>query len=320
MDYVWLITGLALVAVGAEALVRGAGGLAGHLGISPLVVGLTVVAWGTSAPELVVGLSAAIKGNTGIAVGNAVGSNLFNTLAIVGIAALLAPIPSPRRRAIVRDGAVGIAAAVALFVFTWQHPQIGLTAAYAFLAALAVYTVLVFVQARLQHLRTARAAIAREVEKEEARVSYLPLVAMLGAGLGALAYGSTLLVDSGVSIARSWGVSETIVGLTLIAGGTSLPELATSAVATLRRQGDIAIGNVLGSNIYNILGILGASALVRPLPVPPRIIAFDLPFLIAASLLLLALLVFERRVGRTAGLFFVAAFALYILATYRGWM
>ena len=318
MDYVWLITGLALVALGAEFLVRGAVGLAGHYGVSPLLVGLTIVAWGTSAPELVVGVNAALMGSTGLAVGNAVGSNIFNILAIVGIAALLAPIPSPKREAIVRDGAIGIAAAAILFGVALWRKEIGMLAGLAFLAALALYMLFVFVEARLHLVRSPRVAVAKELEKK-IRWPVLPGVISVVTGLGALIYGATLLVDSGTAIARSWGVSDTIIGLTLIAGGTSLPELATSAVATLRRQGDIAIGNVLGSNIYNILGILGASALVRPLPVPPRIVAFDLPVLLAASLFLLFLLFFQRRVGRAAGLVLVLAFALYIFATYSGW-
>jgi cation:H+ antiporter len=318
MDYAWLIAGLALVALGAEFLVRGAVGLAGRLGVSPLLVGLTVVAWGTSTPELVVSVNAALAGSTGIAVGNVIGSNIFNILAIVGLAALLMPIPSPRREAIVRDGIVGLAAAVALFVFTRGDAEVGTQLGLGLLAALVIYSLFVFVQERLHLARSARVAVAEQAE-ERHPMSVGTGAMSVGAGLGALIFGATLLVDSGVAIARSWGVSETVIGLTLIAGGTSLPELATSAAAALKRQGDIAIGNVLGSNIYNILAILGATALIKPLPVPERIIAFDLPVLIAVSLFLLALLLFERRVGRWAGLVLFAAFVLYIYATYRGW-
>jgi cation:H+ antiporter len=318
LDYVWLIIGLALVALGAEFLVRGAVGIAGHYRVSPLLVGLTIVAWGTSAPELVVGINAALMGSTGLAVGNAVGSNIFNILAIVGIAAILAPIPNPKREAIVRDGAIGVAAAAVLFAFALWRKQIDAVVGLLFLATLTAYTLFVFIQERLRLVRSPRVAVAKEMEKE-VRWAVLPGVISVVAGLGALIYGAALLVGSGTAIARSWGVSETIIGLTLIAGGTSLPELATTAVATLRRHGDIAIGNVLGSNIYNILAILGATALVRPLPRPPRVLTFDLPVLIGSSILVLLLLLSDRRVGRIEGLILVAALALYLYATYSGW-
>jgi cation:H+ antiporter len=213
---------------------------------------------------------------------------------------------------------VGLGAAVALFVFTRSDAEVGVHLGFGLLATLAIYSLFVFAQERLHLARSARVAVAEQVD-ERHPMSVGTGAVSVGAGLVALIFGASLLVDSGVNIARSWGVSETVIGLTLIAGGTSLPELATSAVAALRRQGDIAIGNVLGSNIYNILAILGATALVTPLPVPERIIAFDLPMLIGVSLFLLALLLFERRVGRWAGLVLFACFVLYIYATYRGW-
>lgn len=319
MDYVWLIVGLALVAIGAEFLVRGAVGLASHYRVSPLLVGLTIVAWGTSAPELVVGLNAAFRGSTGLAVGNAVGSNIFNIVAIVGIAAIVRPIPSPRRETIVRDGTIGVIAAASLLAFTWWRREIDAVAGIAFLATLTAYTLFVFLQARLRRVRSARVAVAEELEKK-VRWTVVAGVLSVVAGLGGLVYGAALLVESGSALARSWGVSETVIGLTLIAGGTSLPELATSAVATLRRHGEIAIGNVLGSNIYNILGILGASALVRPLPVPPRIMSFDLPVLLAASVFVLTLWIVQKHVGRKAGLVLILAFAVYLFATFSHWV
>lgn len=317
MDYVWLTVGLALVALGAELLVRGSVGLAARLGVSPLLVGLTVVAWGTSTPELVVSMEAALKGSTGLAVGNAVGSNIFNILAIVGIAALVAPIASPKRAAVARDSAVGIAAALALFILAMRGEAIGVEIGVAFLAALALYTALVFTQERRAPVHSAPVQLAEEAQEKQ-RFGLLALLLSVVAGLAALLYGANLLVDSGVAIAERWGVSDTVIGLTLIAGGTSLPELATSTVAALRRHGDIAIGNVLGSNIYNILVILGATALVTPLPLPERIGDFDLPLLLGVSLFLVLLLAVEGRVGRVSGLVLVAGFVLYVYAAFAG--
>ena len=299
MSILFLVLGFALLVAGGEALVRGAVALAGRLGMSPLLIGLTLVGFGTSTPELVTSLDAALSGLPGIAVGNVVGSNIANVLLILGIAAAIAPV-AVARTTLLRDGlAMGGATLLGAAVILYGH--LGRVPGLLLLLALAAYLVVAY--------RTGR---ADEADVPDASGLSVPVALLLTVGgIGVTVLGARFAVDAAVEIADALGVSKTVIGLTVVAVGTSLPELVTSAVAAVRRQGDVALGNVLGSNIYNIGGILGITALVEPIDVPAQIAALDVWVMLAATALLLALGV-TGRVGRAAGVLLVALYAAYL--------
>jgi cation:H+ antiporter len=304
MILVELAAGLGLLILGGELLVRGAAGFALRLGVSPLLIGLTVVGFGTSTPELVTSLEAAFKGSPGIAIGNVVGSNTANVLLILGIAALLAPIPV-ERRAFLRDGTVAAAAALACLavVLAGSLERLSGLLLVSLLAAYIAYAA----------WRERRPAGAEDPLREARRSMGVPLA--LGLALGGLTItivGARLLVDAAIGLAQVAGVSDTVIGLTVVAVGTSLPEVATSLVAAYRRAPEIAFGNIVGSNIYNVLGILGMTALVHPIPVPPEIIAFDIWVMLAAALALTAAAITGWRVTRREGAALLGAYGLYI--------
>lgn len=307
---VMVAAGLALLLAGGEFLVRGAVGLARSLGVSPLVIALTVVAFGTSAPELVVSLQAALGGHPDIVLGNVVGSNVANILLIVGVAAAVGTVavaPGLARR----DGAVVLVATLA-FIGLCLAGDLGFAAGAAMVAALAVYTVWSFWAAR----RRGRCAAADEPAPAPRHAGVA--VATIVAGIVGVLLGARLLIDGAVDIARVAGLSEAVIGLTLIAFGTSLPELATAGMAARRGHGDIALGNALGSNLFNMLGIAGVTALAAPVPVPAELVAFDFWAMLAATLLLLFLMRGERRIGRPEGCALAAGYALYIVVVVAG--
>lgn len=295
--------GLALLLGGGECLVRGAVGLARSLGVPPLVIGLTVVAFGTSAPELVVSLQAALGGHPDIVLGNVVGSNNANVLLIAGAAAAIRPVAA-EPGAVRRDGAALMAATLA-FIGLCLLGELGFGAGLALAAALAAWMA--------WSLRSAR----RRGSDGEGGIEAAPRGAALAllltlAGIAGVLLGARLLIDGAVDVARAAGLSEAVIGLTLIAFGTSLPELAAAGMAALRGHGDIALGNVMGSNLFNMLGIAGVTAMAAPVPVPAELLRLDLWVMLAATLLLLAALRGGRRVGRLEGGALAAAYALYI--------
>ena len=302
IDLLLIGAGLALLFVGGEALVRGAVALAARLGLSPVVIGLTVVGFGTSMPELVVSLNAALGGTPDIALGNVVGSNTANILLIAGIAALVWPIRTAGLH-LGRD-LVAMLAAALMLVPLFALGSLSRWTGAILLAALAGYLVMTF-----------RASRAAPDAGAEAAPTPLPLpltLAYLAGGLLMLVFGARWLVDGAVAVARDLGVSEAFIGLTIVAIGTSLPELATSMIAALRRQSAIAVGNVVGSNIFHVLGILGATALIAPIPVAPRFLTLDLPVMLAATLLLIALLR-APAIGRLAASALLAGYAAYVV-------
>jgi len=303
MDYAFLIAGLIGLFFGGEALVRGSVGIARRMAIPPLLIGLTVVGFGTSTPELLVSLDAAWRGVPDIALGNVVGSNIANILLIIGLSALVWPI-RVLGDTLRRDTAVMVAAALVL-VPMFALGQMGRVSGLLLAAGLVVYLVMADRQ-------------AGDVGPEDAGLpAASPLVISVLwviAGLVALIAGAKLLVDSAVVIARDFGISEAFIGLTIVAVGTSLPELATSLIAAFRRQSEIAIGNIVGSNIFNVLGILGVTALVAPIPVASRFLTFDLPVMIAVSVVLAALLLLRPVIGRGTGLVLLAGYAAYVWA------
>ena len=282
---------------------RGAVGLARSLGVPPLVIGLTVVAFGTSAPELVVSLQAALGGHPDIVLGNVVGSNNANVLLIAGAAAAIRPVAA-EPGAVRRDGAALMAATLA-FIGLCLLGELGFGAGLALAAALAAWMA--------WSLRSAR----RRGGDGEGGIDAAPRRAALAllltlAGIAGVLLGARLLIDGAVDVARAAGLSEAVIGLTLIAFGTSLPELAAAGMAALRGHGDIALGNVMGSNLFNMLGIAGVTAMAAPVPVPAELLRLDLWVMLAATLLLLAALRGGRRIGRLEGGALAAAYALYI--------
>lgn len=309
-----LLAGMALLLAGGEALVRGAVGLARRLGVSPLLIGLTLVGFGTSTPELVTSVLAALAGSPGIALGNVVGSNIANILLILGLAAAMWPIacaPAAFRR----DGTV-VAAVAVLCAGVAVTGMFGRPAGLAFVALLAWYL--------LHTWRRERAApdAAGELYAHEAGLAepgpghaWSAAVTALG-GIAAVLGGAHLLVGAAIALAAAAGIPEAVVGVTIVAVGTSLPELATSVIAALRRQPELAVGNVLGSNIFNVLGILGVTALVRPLPVPGEILRLDLWVMLAATALLIVFALTGRRISRPEGAIFLALYLGYLAVLY----
>jgi cation:H+ antiporter len=302
MEYFLLAAGLIGLFFGGEALVRGAVGIAHRLAMPPFLIGLTVVGFGTSTPELLVSVDAALRGVPDIAIGNVVGSNIGNSLLILGLAALVWPIRISGGT-LRRDTAVMVAAALALVVPFWAG-ALSRPAGVALVAALIAYLVTAYFRPG-DDVPAAHPAPPMPLARA---------LAWVAVGLIALMAGARFLVDGAVSIARDHGISEAFIGLTIVAIGTSLPELATSLVAAFRRQSEIAIGNIVGSNIFNVLGILGVTAVIAPIPVADRFIAFDLPVMIAVSAALAGVLLLRPTIGRATGAALLLAYVAYVWA------
>lgn len=321
MTYLLLLVGLVLLVGGGELLVRGAVRIAERLGLSPMLIGLTIVGMGTSMPELAASVQAALAGSPGIAIGNIVGSNIANILLILGVAVLLSPFAVPRG-VLWRDGGVGLACAALLLLLGLS---IGLTrgAGLALVVAMAGYVYYAYRQERAGGSHSAgfdkaaalEAADPGLVAQPSPPTSFLVPVLLFFAGLVLIVSGGTILVDAAIKIATALGVSDEVIGLTVVAVGTSLPEMVTSAIAAIRRQGEIALGNVLGSNIYNVLFIGGVTGLVAPTPIPASIVQFDLGALILVSVLVMVLAYTGRRLTRLEGAVLVGGYIVYSATT-----
>ncbi len=310
MAVVMILGGLLLLVAGAEMLVRGASKSAAALGISPLVIGLTVVAFGTSAPELSVSVMSGFAGQGDIALGNAVGSNIFNVLLILGVSALVTPLTVSTQ--LVRlDVPLMIIASLSLFALGLDGRIGFLDGAFLFLGIVA-YTIFLIVKSR-------RSDHAAEFEREFGPTSafsprqWIWMIVLMLLGLGALIFGARWMVAGAVSIARHFGISELIIGLTIVAAGTSMPELATSVVASIRGERDIAVGNVVGSNLFNILSVIGLAGMVSPagIPVAKAAISFDIPVMIAVAVACLPVFFSDSRIDRWEGALFVAYYVAY---------
>jgi cation:H+ antiporter len=302
-----LLAGLLLLYVGAEGLVKGASSLALRAGITPLVVGLTVVAFGTSAPELVISLKAAYVRQSGIAVGNVVGSNIFNIAVILGLSALLRPIVV-RMQLLFFDMPILILLSLSTLLLLQDdllsRPEAGLL-----LAGIIVYVAVNVILARREKSREIANEFAEGTPHRSGRIGF-DLLFVLG-GLALLVLGARLFVWAAVDIARLWGASEAVIGLTIVAAGTSLPELATSVMAAVRKQDDIAIGNIVGSNVFNLLAILGAAGLVHPLD-SSGLSLMDLGMMILTALVLLPMLRTRMTLGRWEGALLLALYGGYL--------
>ncbi len=298
-----LLGGLLLLIGGGEALVRGASRLAALAGIPSLIVGLTVVAFGTSAPELAVSVKAAFAGSPDIALGNVVGSNIFNILLILGVSALIVPL-AVNRQLIRLDVPVMIVATVVVWLLG-RNGVVGRGEGIALVLALSAYIGWLIWEARK--------APAEQDKQPIVRGGALKSIVFIVAGLAMLVLGSQWLVEGATALARVWGVGELMIGLTIVAAGTSLPEVATSIIAAVRGERDIAVGNVVGSNIFNLLAVLGGAALLSGgVNVTGAALQFDVPFMAATTLLCLPIFISGAKISRGEGLIFLAFYAGYL--------
>ena len=301
MNAVMMVAGLAMLLVGGEGLVRGAVAFATRMRLPMAVVGAVVLGFGTSMPEMLTSLSAALSGAPGIAIGNVLGSNIANIVLILGVAAVIAAIPTDTAET--EDRVWLVVATVLGIGVIMIGADIGRIEGMILLGALAVYL-----------WRALGRDAAMEPVPEVVQMGPGMIALYLLVGLGILVSGAWLLVEGATGIARAFGVSETLIGLTIVAVGTSLPELATSIIAARRGEAGLALGNVLGSNVFNILAILGLTAVIVPIPVPADLSKLDLGLVAGTALLLIGALMLGR-IGRGMGLLFLAVYAAYI-----GWL
>ncbi|MFM7575129.1 MAG: calcium/sodium antiporter [Snowella sp.] len=308
-----LIAGLVLLVAGAEVLVKGASRIAFMFGLSPLVIGLTIVAYGTSSPELMVSIQSSLAGQPDIALGNVVGSNIFNVLLILGVSALITPLVVAQQ--LIRLDVPILIGISCLTLMFGMDGKISRVDGGIFVTGIILYTTFLLIQSRKEH----NPEVTEEYEREygdSALRSAQQIAINIGfvvVGLGLLVLGSKFLVDSSIAIARSFGVSELVIGLTLVAAGTSLPELATSVVASIRGERDIAVGNVIGSNIFNILAVLGGSSLFSSdgLTVSASALRFDIPVMIAVAVICLPVFITGQLIARWEGLLFLSYYVAY---------
>lgn len=313
MDVLVLIVGLALILYGANLLTDGSAALAQRFGVSEFVIGLTVVAIGTSMPELVVSVVSALRGSADMAVGNVVGSNLFNTLLIIGITALISPLPLFGRN-LWRDVPFGILAAAILWIMTADALFFGTDGRISRIEGLVLFGCFVgFIFYTIYSSRS-EASVPETDGRVQPRKKIIWILLSVVGGLAGLIWGGNLFLDSAVSIARKLGVSDSVIAITLMAGGTSLPELAACGVAAVKGKAQMAMGNVIGSNISNIFLILGVSATITPLQLGD-ILPFDILMLVISSaLLFVAAFTFKKKeVDRIEGLLFILLYVAYIV-------
>ncbi|MFP4192181.1 MAG: calcium/sodium antiporter [Candidatus Hydrogenedentota bacterium] len=303
------LAGLFLLAVGAEGVVRGGSRLAVLWRVSPLVIGLTIVAFGTSAPELAVSVSAAIHHDGELALSNVIGSNIFNVLVILGFAALITPL-TVQAAVIQREVPIMLGVSVLVTALAWTFGRLGRAEGALCIVLLALYVIFSYWMARREPegINEEYASFLRRTERPSLATNALFVVG----GLALLAVGGSVLVDSAVFMARAWGLSERVIGLTLIAAGTSVPEAATAIAAALRKEIDIAVGNVIGSNIFNLLGIAGTAALISPIDAHPALLRVDLPIMLAVSFAAVPIMLSHHRISRTEGGALAAAYGVYL--------
>lgn len=313
MNYIILLIGFVLLIKGADVFVDGASSLAKKIGIPPVIVGLTIVSIGTSAPELAVSIISALKGSNNIAIGNVVGSNIFNTLMVLGVTTIVLPIVIHKEK-VKTDFIVNTLVTILLFILTFDGifgksiNTISRMNGFILVSLCIAYMVILVVKAKKTNMP--------EPTEEDKNVNVFMKLLLIVIGVAGIVIGGQLVVDSASNIAVSLGMSEKLVGLTIVAMGTSLPELVTSVVAALKGENEIALGNVIGSNIFNILLIVGTSSLISPISVESGLIS-DFSFLIGVTVLLYALVFFnksrEKKLSRIEGALFVALYAGYLI-------
>lgn len=319
MPWLYSALGLVILLLAGDALVRGAVNLSLRLGVPALIVSLTIVAFGTSAPELLIAISAVYEGADGIAMGNVVGSNTANILLVLGIPALLRALHTSECST--RRNYVFMLGASVLFIGLAFSGTFTVWSGLILLTALAGVLGVAFRDAR-KHRRNGKGngcapdADLEEIEEADPDMPYWRVGIYLLLGLIGLPLGADLLVDNASIIARLYGISETVIGLTLVAVGTSLPELATTTMAAMRRQADVALGNVIGSNMFNLLAIIGIATFVGPITVDPEFLQFDLWVMLSASLLLIPFVFFKQDITRTWGVILSALYLAYMVVLF----
>ena len=312
----FILAGFVILMFGGETLVNGAVSVAKRLDVPPLVIGVVLVGFGTSVPELVTSIEAVLRGSEGIAVGNVLGSNIANVLLVAGAGALLIPVAKPTR-GFTRDSLV-LAVATLMLIATAYAGSIDRIVGTMYLAVLGLYIAYMIMTER----KSAKKRKAEKIDKGESftiekSVKSIPMGLLLSViGIAMTVLGAKLLVEGAVDIARLFGVSETVIGVTIVAIGTSLPELATAVIAGVKGESDVSIGNIIGSNIYNILAILGATALVKPFSIDPSILKFDLWVMVFATILIIHVPVAFKGINRTMGGLFLAGYFTYLAAVY----
>ena len=309
-----LLVGIVILIIAGDLMVRGAAALARHWGVPALIVGLTIVAFGTSAPEMVVGVQAVMRGAGELAAGNVIGSNIANVLLALGLPALIMAIPT-NMTGVARNTFICLFATVLFIALAFMHNPLITWQGGILFAGIIIYLLYMFSLAR----SGVHDPILDEMTEIDEGKDGLPtnmllsLVFVLG-GIVGLVVGGKLIVDNAVTIATAMNISETIIGLTIVAIGTSLPEIATVIVASYRGHSEVAIGNVLGSNVFNLFAVMGATAMTGPVPIDDRLLTFDVWVMLASSAALLLFVLRRQPIGRLMGVIFVIAYILYMLA------
>lgn len=318
-DYILISAGLLLLFVGGEALVRGSVSISKRLGISTILIGVVVVGFGTSAPELLVSIKASLAGQPDIALGNVVGSNIANILLILGLSAIITPVLCTDR-AIHRDAFAVFCASIALLGLSY-YQEVSRITGLSMLLVLVAYLVYSYKAERRDKISTVpghliETAHEHEAQEFESKMGLGASVFMCVVAIAMLVFGADLLVYGASRVARSYGISEAVIGLSLIALGTSLPELATAISAALKKNTDVIIGNVLGSNLFNILSILGMTAIIKPIPVTGQISSFDIPLNLTIAFVTLGIVFFFKKFKRITGFVFLTLYFSYIAWIY----
>lgn len=311
MDILLLILGLALLILGGELLVRGAVGLSSAMKISPLVIGMTVVSFGTSAPELLVSIQSAMAGNPGIAIGNVIGSNIANLALVLGITVIIFPIVAEQQTKKL-DYPIMIVATF-LFYFFALNLSLEFWEGLAFVLILLGFTYYLISSSRKNTKKVNAAQEVGDVELPDKPSSAGLSVLFFFIGLVGLYFGSDWFVGGATGIARSFNLSDSVIGVTVVALGTSAPELVASIMAALKKQSDISVGNLIGSNIFNIFAVLGITSMVKPIAVEREVIGFDMWWMIGISLLLIPILYFGNRIGKVKGFVLLLSYVTYIV-------
>jgi cation:H+ antiporter len=300
MEYLLLLVGVLLLLIGGDFLVKSAASLAKKLNISPFLIGVTVVSFGTSAPELIVSLKAAFNGSSGIAIGNVIGSNVANLALVLGITVLIRPVVLDSKK--LRFAWFAMLVASLMFFGFSLDGMLDRLDGFFLITGLILFLIL--------SIRKRDDSFADEELEKSLKPNLIPLYFILGAA--GLYYGSELLVDNAIAIAKSFGISEFIIGVSVVALGTSLPELVTSIIAILKGQSSISVGNLIGSNVFNIFAVLGITSAVSPLEADSFLIAIDLPIMLGVTLLTGVFLLISKQLGRIEGLLLITIYILYI--------
>jgi cation:H+ antiporter len=307
MDIILLILGLAVLIIGGEILVKGAVGIALKFNVSVLVVGMTIVSFGTSAPELLISIKAALQGHPDISMGNVIGSNIANISLILGITTIIFPIVI-NKDSIRIDWPVMMAASIIMYLFILNQ-IIGFLEGLLLFLLLIVFNAFLIIKSRRENRK--KAEDDDPELKVEAQMSILKGITFFLIGCIGLIFGAEWFLNGAVGIATNLGISERVIGLTIVAFGTSVPELITSTIAAFRKETDISIGNLIGSNVFNILGILGITGMVKEIPISLEILNKDIFFMLAISFLIFPMMLFKRKIGRTKGVFLLLFYIVY---------